>query len=314
MNIVFFGSSEFATPVLKSLLTAQHKISCVVTQPDSKKGRGLSFTGTVIKKMAQDAGLKVYQPQAINTPEAVNFLKGLNADLFIVIAYGQILSQKILDLPKIFALNIHASALPKYRGAAPINWAIINGEKTTGITIMKMSDKMDAGNIIAQKITEIDNNDTAVTLTDKLSNLAAELLLNHLRSIGNNDYKLTVQDEENVSFAPKLKKEHGLIDWKKSADDIHNLIRGCAGWPGAFTHYQGKLLKIYKAGIVRGSGDQGIRVSGKILEVSREGIVVACNKDNLVIQELQIEGKRRMTVEEFVAGHKISVGEILGKK
>jgi methionyl-tRNA formyltransferase len=314
MNIIFFGSSQFAVSSLKALSASGQKISCVVTQPDRPKGRGLALAPTPISRLAGELGLKIYQPKQINNDEVINFLKTLSADLFIVIAYGQILSQEILDIPKIFALNVHASLLPKYRGAAPINWAIIKGEKTSGITIIKMVKEMDAGPIILQESIKIDAEDTAITLEDKLSSQAAKLLLDSLILVEKNNYNLSLQDEDKVSFAAKLKKEDGRINWNESSNEIYNLIRGCIPWPGAFTYYQGKLLKIYKAKVIRLSGYQVIRRPGEIIEVSHEGITVVTGEGSLIIEELQIEGKRRMKSEEFIAGHKINIGEMLGKK
>jgi len=211
------------------------------------------------------------------------------------------------------SINVHASLLPKYRGAAPINWAIMNGEKTTGITIIKMTEKMDAGQIILNNSTDIKDEDTSITLEDKLSQMAAELLINALEFIENNNYRLIPQDEQEVSFAPKLKKEDGLINWNKPAGEIDNLVRGVLSWPGAFTYYNGKLLKIYKTKVTGLAGQPPSASPGEIVEVSKNGIYVITGKDNLIIQELQMEGKRRMTVEEFIAGHKIRLGEILGK-
>jgi len=309
MNIVFFGSSQFAVASLRALLNTRHKILCVVTQPDREKGRGLRLEGTPVKTLTKEAGLEIYQPPKINTPSALNFLSNLNPDLFVVIAYGQILSQGILDIPKIFAINAHASILPKYRGAAPINWAIIKGEKSTGVTIIKMTAKMDAGAVIEKKEIEIMEIDTAKTLEEKLSGLAAQLLIDSLEVIENNSYKLVPQDEGQVSFAPKLKKEDGLINWNNEAKEINNLIRGCLEWPGAFTYYKGKLLKIYKATV---SPLPVSPLPGEILEISKEGIAVTTGKDSLVIQELQIEGKKRMRAQEFIAGHRIRIGDRLG--
>jgi len=314
MNIVFFGSSGFAGHSLKVLLASRHKVSCVLTQPDRQKGRGLHFAGTVIKTIASESGIGIYQPDNVNDPDSIKFLKGLNPDLFVVIAYGQILSSDILNIPKALSVNLHASFLPKYRGAAPINWAIIKGEKTTGITVMKMAKEMDAGPIIQQKEIEISNLDTSVTLEDKLSGLAAQLLLTTLSSIEDNSYNLIPQDENKVSFAPKLKKEDGRIDWNKPASDIYNLIRGCISWPGAFTYYSDKLLKIYKARVSSQVLEFASSNPGEILEASKEGIAVFTGKGNIIIEELQIEGKRRMRVEEFIAGHKILPREILGQK
>ncbi len=314
MNIVFFGSSNFAVPALKALLAIRHKISCVVTQPDKKKGRGLYFEGTAVKAVAEESGIDLYQPRDVHTAEAIKFLKSLSADLFIVISYGQILSREILDIPKIFSINIHASSLPKYRGAAPMNWAIIKGEKTTGISIIKMTKEVDAGAIILQKITDITEDDTIITLEDKLSKMAAESLEDCLKRIENNNYKLISQDEDKVSLAPKLKKEDGLINWNKPAQEIYNLIRGILNWPGAFTYYQGKLWKIYKARLTRAPELRSAGAPGQIIQVSKEGIEVGTGKGSLIIEELQTEGKRRMKVEEFIAGHRIGIGEILGRK
>jgi len=314
MNIIFFGSSKFAGLSLKALLASRHNVACVLTQPDRQKGRGLHLSGTVIKTMALESGVHILQPYNVNGSDTVKFLKGLEPDLFVVIAYGQILSSAVLDVPKIFSLNVHASLLPKYRGAAPINWALIKGDNTTGITVIKMTKDMDAGAIILQKEREITEDDTAFSLEDKLSDLAAELLLMTLEGIEENNYNLILQDEDKVSFAPKLKKEDGLIHWHKSAQDIYNLIRGCINWPGAFTYYNGRLLKIYKARVSSQIRKFASSNSGGILEASKEGIVVFTGKGNIIIEELQIEGKRVMRAEEFVAGHKILPGEILGQK
>ena len=314
MKIVFFGSSNFAVPSLKALLATTHNVSCVVTQPDRPKGRGLHFRGTIIKSIASGSGVKIYQPDNINDSAALEFLKEINPDLFVVIAYGQILSQKILDIPKNFSINVHASLLPKYRGAAPINWAIIKGEKTTGITVMKMAKEMDAGQIILQQETGISDDDTAITLEDKLSCASMQLLLAALSSIEDNNYNLKPQDNDGVSFAPKLKKEDGRIDWNKPAWDIYNLVRGCISWPGAFTYYNDKLLKIYKAKIVPYLPHSVPALPGEIIDVSKEGITVAAGKDKLIIEELQIEGKRMMKAEEFISGHKIEIGQVFDKK
>jgi methionyl-tRNA formyltransferase len=312
MNIVFFGSDNFSVPCLKAVIASGHTVSCVVTQPDKRKGRGLPLSFTSVKAAAGENGLALYQPDKINTPEAIKHLKALNADLFLVIAYGQILSQRVLDIPKKFALNVHASLLPGYRGAAPMNWAIINGEKSTGITFIKMLREMDAGPVIMQKRVDISDEDTAVSLEERLSAVAAELLPQVIKSIENDTYKLTAQDKTRVSFAPKLKKEDGEIRWDRKAVDIYNLIRGCAGWPGAFTYYHGKLLKIYRAQVIRLSGYPVIRLSGEIIEVSKRGILVVTGEDNLLIKELQMEGKRIMKAQDFIAGHKISIGDKLG--
>lgn len=312
MNIVFFGSSNFAVPSLEVLLTTQHRISCVITQPDKEKGRGLSLSSTAIKTTAIKYSLRIYQPDRINNPEAIRALKDLSPDLFVVVSYGQILSPAILNIPKIFSINLHASLLPKYRGAAPINWAIINGDTQTGLTIIKMNERMDAGEIILQREVSIDDIDTAVTLEKKLARQGTSLLLECLNKIESGTLELLPQDETQVSFSPELKKKDGLINWQSQALQILNLIRGTADWPGAFTYYNGKLLKIYKAKIAASLSKTIEFQPGEIIEVSKEGISVVTEKDNLIIEELQIEGGRRMKVEEFIAGHKIRPQEKLG--
>lgn len=311
MKIVFFGSSQFALPSLTALVEAGFNIPLVVTQPDKPKGRGLSLEPTAINTSAEKFNLRVYRPKDTNTDEAIELFKSLNPDLFIVIAYGQILKQEVLNIPKIFSLNIHGSLLPKYRGAAPVNWAIIRGEKTTGITLIKMSTKMDAGPIILQESIAVNESDTAVVLGEKLASLGAKLVLESIELIANNKYRLTPQDENKVSFAPKLTKQAGLIDWKKPAEEIDNLIKGCLNWPGAFTYYQGKQLKIYRAKVSSSACVRDTLVYGQILEADKDRIVVTAGKDNLIIDELQIEGKRKMSTREFLAGHKIHKGDLL---
>lgn len=312
MKIIFFGSSQFAVRPLKALTNSVHKVCCVVTQPDRQSGRGLAMSVTPVKTKAAELNLKIYQPVKINSVQAVDFLKSFEPDIFVVAAYGQILSSEVLAVPKILALNLHASLLPKYRGAAPINWAIIKGEEITGVTAMKMVEEMDAGPLILQKSLQISPSDTAVSLEDKLSVLGEELLLQSIKGIENKTYRLIPQDEKEVSFAPKLQKQNGLINWSCPAKKINNLIRGCLDWPGGFSYYQGKLLKIYNAGICRQAVNSPSRQVGEIIEVTREGIVVACGEDALAIRELQLEGKRKMKVEEFIAGHKVSAGDVLG--
>ena len=317
MNIVFFGSDRFAVPSLRRIHNSRHKILCVVTQPDRHAGRGLKLVPTPVKQLNQEFKLPLYQAEDVNSSESQEFLKGLQPDLFCVVAFGQILSRGILEVPKIFAVNLHASLLPKYRGAAPINWAIIRGEKQIGVSVIKMTQKMDAGPIILQKRMDIKDVDDAQILEDKLSTIGADLLLEALELIQVNKYNLIAQDEKDATLAPKLKKEDGLISWKKSARYIFNLIRGCAGWPGAFTYFQGKILKIHRASLL----EQPLEIAkdlvvspGKVLHISKKGIVVATGYGNLLIEELQIEGKKKITVQEFLSGYKISVGEILGAK
>ncbi len=314
MNIIFFGSSHFAAASLEALFQAGQRVTSVVTQPDKKSGRGMHLGHTVIKSIAENFNCKIYQPEDINSPEAISFLKAQNCDLFVVIAYGQILSEKLLEIPKIFAVNLHASLLPKYRGAAPINWAMINGEKATGITLIKMNKKMDAGEIIAQEKMDIIETDTAASLEKRLADLTAQILIASLEPIREQTVKLISQNDKQATLAPKLRKSDGKIVWEKSAGEICNLIRGSLNWPGAFTYYHGKLLKIYQASRYPQELERIKYAPGEVTHIFKDSIVVATGKGGLLIEELQPEGKRRMQVQEFLSGHEISLGETFGKK
>lgn len=308
MKIIFFGSAHFAVPALEALIKSKHEVVCVVTQPDKKKGRHLQLAGTDVKSTAAAAKLRVFQPENINSKESVKFLKSLNTDLFVIVAYGQIFSQEALDIPKIMPINIHASLLPRYRGAAPINWAIINKDKKSGVTIIYVTLKMDSGPVILQKEIKIEDKDTSISLEEKLRACGAALLLEALKSIDNRDYRLTEQDEDKVIFAPKLQKQDGRIDWNTPAADIHNQVRGVLPWPGAFTNYRGRTLKIFQA-VVLPLFPNHKPAPGEIVRADKDEIVVACARGFLSIKELQLEGGRRMPVSEFISGHKISPGE-----
>jgi methionyl-tRNA formyltransferase len=312
MKIVFLGSDIFAVPALEALAESRHTISCVVTQPDRKKGRGLSLSATPVKTAALKYNLPVYQPENINLPGPAGLLKNHAPDVLIVIAYGQILSQEILDIPKILAVNLHASLLPKYRGAAPIHWALIKGESATGVTALKMSRKMDSGPIIDQRKISISETDNTLALEGKLAQAAAQLLLESLENIEKGRHTLTEQNKEEATYAPKIKKDDGLIHWEKPAGEIADLIRGCYGWPGAFTYYKGKRLKIYRA-LACGFKNGPSTAPGEITKIGKDYIHVATKTGDLCIEELQIESKRRVSTEEFIAGHKIQAGEHLGK-
>jgi methionyl-tRNA formyltransferase len=311
MKIVFFGSAHFAVPALEALIKSRYELVCVVTQPDKEKGRHLHVAGTDVKSTAVAAKLKIFQPEDIKSKESVDFLKSLDADLFIIVAYGQMFSQEVLDIPKIMPINIHASLLPRYRGAAPINWAIINAEKKTGVSIMYVSLKMDSGPVILQKEIKIEENDTAVSLEEKLRYLGSELLMDALKIIDSRSYRLLEQDEDKVIIAPKLKKEDGLIDWSAPAVDIHNQVRGVLPWPGAFTSYRGKILKIFKVDVLPVFPNHK-PVPGEVVRAGKLGIVVACGRGFLNLKELQLEAGKRMPAQNFIIGHKLKVGDILG--
>jgi methionyl-tRNA formyltransferase len=318
MNIVFFGSSQFAVPALKAILSTRNNLSCIVTQPDRPKGRGLELGITPVKAFAQYNSLKLLQPADINSPETIVQLKAFHPDLFVVVAYGNILSPGVLAVPARFSLNVHASLLPKYRGASPISRAIINGERSTGVTVMRIEEKMDAGPLLLQKEADIYSEDTTVTLENRLSHLGAELLLDAFLRIENNTCRFRPQNERKASYAPLLKKADGLIDWARSSLEIHNLIRGSLPWPGGYTYYHGKLLKLFHARPVSTSVFSRKLFSwskpGEVIAVANEGIRVSTGQGDLLIDELQLEGGRPMRCREFICGHRIKTAELFTQK
>lgn len=302
MKIIFFGSSDFAVPVLEAL-SKKEEVALVVTQPDRKKGRSLKLSATAVKQLAGGLGVNVYQPDNVNEKSSVEYLKGFRADLFVVASFGQILKRELLDIPKKYCLNVHASLLPKYRGAAPINWALVNGEKETGVTIIKMNEKMDEGGIMDKEIVDISMYDDALTLSSKLSGKGALLLLRSIGLIKTGNASFVKQDASWATYAPKLKKQDGVIDWNLSAGEIYNRIRALVPWPGCFTHLGKKILKIWKAAPADIS-DYKEGMPGTILEIRKDNILVSAGKGALEIKELQLEGKRCMKAEEFIPGHK----------
>ena len=302
MKIVFFGSSDFAAPVLEALSKTE-EVALVVTQPDRKKGRSLKIAPTAVKKTADSLGIKVYQPENVNKKKSVEHLKSFKADLFVVVSFGQILKKELLDIPAKYCLNVHASLLPKYRGAAPINRALANGEKETGVTIIRMNEKMDEGDIMIKEPVEISINDDSVTLADKLSMKGSSLLLRAIDLIKTGTANFVKQESSDATYAPKLKKQDGAIDWNLDAAEICDRVRAFVPWPGCFTHLGPKVLKIWE---VTPTGISGYKGSspGTILEIRKDGILVSAGKGAIEIKVIQPEGKRRMKSEEFIAGHR----------
>ena len=309
MKIIFFGSAKFGSESLKGLIEAGYEIPLVVTQADKQKGRGLKLGNTPIKDLAQAERLKIFQPENINAPDSLSLLRSLEPDLFVIIAYGQKLSSELLAIPKILPINVHASLLPKYRGAAPINWAIINGDKQTGNTIMKVILKMDAGPIISQSRVAIEDTDDSLSIEEKLSQDSRILLLRAVKEIETQNYKLIEQEEVRASIAPKLDGKITEINWNEPADKIYNLVRGCANWSAAFTKYKDKIIKIHKAQLENSGDFEGKFSPGEIIEVKDSGIIIATGKGALIIKELQFEGKKRLFVKEFLSGSKMLKGE-----
>lgn len=302
------GTPAFAVPSIEALARAGHDIALVVTQPDRPKGRGRKLEQPPVKVRANELGIPVFQPERIRKPEAVEAVAAARPDVIVVAAFGQILPKAVLDIPPKGCINIHASILPGYRGAAPINWAIIRGEQKTGVTIMKMDIGMDTGDMLMVEEEPIRPDDTAGTLTGRLSGLGAEMIVKALAELEAGRLKGIPQDNGKATYAPMLKKEMGLIDWSKPAAEIERLVRGLDPWPGAYTMRGGETLKVWSA--AAGAGRNS--VPGEVAGAGREGITVCSGDGALVIKEVQAAGGRRMPVFEYLAGHKVTKGERLG--
>ena len=309
MKIVFMGTPDFAVGALESLVEAGHDVVAVVTQPDKPKGRGKEMQQTPVKACAVKHNIEVFQPVKIKTPEAVEVLKGYGADLFVVAAFGQILSKEILDMPKYGCVNIHASLLPKYRGAAPIQWAILDGEKETGVTIMQMNEGLDTGDMLTKVVVPIEDTDTGESLFDKLAEAGAKLLIETIPQIEAGTLKPEPQDDSLSTYAKMIKKEMGLIDWKKEACVLERLVRGMNSWPSAYTHFQGKTLKVWETEVETYETEA---TPGSVVEVTKNSIKVQTGKDLLVLKQIQLEGKKRMDVAAFLLGYKVETGMMLG--
>jgi len=307
MNIIFMGTPEFAVPSLKVLLDAAD-IKAVVTQPDRPVGRKRIITSPPVKKVALENGLPVFQPEKIRDEEFVNTLRSYKPDLIVVAAFGRILPGKILEIPSVGCINVHASLLPKYRGAAPIQWSVVNGEQVTGITTMWMDEGLDTGDIFLQEQLEIKRDWTSQDLAKELSLLGGKVLLQSIEMIKAGKLIRIPQDHAKATYAPMLKREHGKIDWNKKAMDIYDLVRGLYPWPGAFASRNGQEIKIWKAGVFQ-KGEKFLpgRFHG---EVQDEGFLVGCSEGCLLVKELQEPGKKRMTAGQYLAGHFMSEGDI----
>lgn len=302
------GTPEFAVPSLKALVDEGYGVTAVVTQPDKPKGRGKHLAQSPVKECALVYEIPLLQPARIKDEAFINALKDFNPDFIVVIAYGKILPRDVLDMPPKGCINVHASLLPKYRGAAPINWAIINGEKETGVTTMLMDKGMDTGDILLSEKIEIKDDDTQQDVHDQLKDVGARLLIKTLRGLEAGVIKPTPQDDSKASYAPLLKKEDGRIDWTLKPEEIRNLIRGLYSWPGAYTHWEGKQIKIFNARVL--SDERHTDEPGTILTVSSEGISVATPRGVLLITELQPQNKNRMSVAEFIRGYKVVKGQV----
>ncbi|HTY21063.1 MAG TPA: methionyl-tRNA formyltransferase [Geobacteraceae bacterium] len=307
LRLVFMGTPEFAVPSLRKIIARGEQVVAVVTQPDRPKGRGQRLAAPPVKLLAADHGIPVLQPVRVRAPEFLEIMRDLRPDLILVTAFGQILPKTLLEIPRFGCINIHASLLPRYRGAAPINWCIINGETETGVTIMQMDEGLDTGDMLLKKSVPIGPDEDAQSLHDRLSLVGAEAMAEVLDLLVAGELASEKQDDRLSSYAPMLKKEDGRIDWNREPLSICNLVRGLTPWPGAFTFLGDKTLKICRCRVAGGEG-----TPGTVLQADRTGLVIACMGGGLLLDELQLEGKKRLSVKDFLAGYNIKPGTLLG--
>lgn len=300
MKVVFMGTPDFSVPALEKI-AQNHQVQAVVTQQDRPKGRGHKMQYTPVKEKALELNIPVFQPEKVKNPEFVDILKEMNPDVIVVIAFGQILSKEILDLPKYGCINVHASLLPEYRGAAPIQWAVIDGKKESGVTTMYMAEGLDTGDIIDKKVIELDKKETGGSLFDRLSLIGGDLILETLKHLEDGTAKRIPQDDEKSSYAGKITKELGHIDFTKSAVEIEQLIRGLNPWPSAFTHVDDKTLKIWDAEVI----DEPVKEEPGTIISTNKTLKVATGDGYLDIKELQLAGKKRMDIVSFLNGYSI---------
>lgn len=305
MKVIFMGTPDFAVETLESIIEAGHEISCVVTQPDKPKGRGKAMQYPPVKECALAHGLEVWQPVRIKEEAAMEKLFGYEADVIVVVAFGQILPKKILDWPRFGCINVHASLLPKYRGAAPIQWAVIDGEEQSGVTIMKMDAGIDTGDMIAKTVITLDKDETGGTLFHKLAKEGAKLCVETLDAIENGTAAYEKQDDSQSSHAKMLTKQLGNIDWSQGAVQIERLIRGLNPWPSAFSYIGGKTMKIWKARV--GKTVAGAEI-GSVALVNDKELAVQTGEGSLYLEEVQLEGKKRMQTADFLRGCRIEKG------
>jgi methionyl-tRNA formyltransferase len=300
MRLIFMGTPDFAVASLDRLVQKDHQIDAVFTKIDKPKGRGHNLQSSPVKIYASEHGLRIFQPTSLKDEAIIDEIRKINPDVIVVVAYGKILPKEVLDIPKYGCINVHGSLLPKYRGAAPVQRAVMNGEKYTGITTMLLDAGMDTGDILMQKTVAIEDKETSGELFDKLKVIGADLLVETLEKLENNQLPHIHQDNAKATYASMITKEDSLIDWTKDADDIANIIRGLNPYPGARTYLNGKQLKIYKVDKNNIDG-----VPGKLISVNKS-LIVCCGKNSLILQEVQPENGKKMKGTDFLLGHKIN--------
>ncbi len=314
MNIVYMGTPDFAVDTLEAIVKAGHMVSAVITQPDKPKGRGKTMQFTPVKEKAIEYNLPVYQPTKVRDAEFVEIIKELNPDVIVVVAFGQLLPEPILNIPKYGCINVHASLLPKYRGAAPIAWAVIDGEKKSGVTTMYMAKGLDTGDMIDIAEVTLSEKETCGSLHDKLKEVGAKLLVETLVKLETGEAVRIPQNDEEHTYARMLDKAMGNIDFASSAIVIERLIRGLNPWPSAYTSFEGKTLKVYEAAVIMSENETNIsnEIPGTIIAVDKKSFTVACGEGKLRITNLQLEGKKRMDTSAFLLGNKVEIGMKLG--
>lgn len=311
MTLIFLGTPAFAVPTLDAVVTAGHRVLAVYTQPDRPKGRGGQLAISAVKEAALRLGLPVHQPERIRRPEFVEQLRAFGPDAMVIVGYGQIIPQSIIDIPPQGIINVHASLLPKYRGAAPIQWAIANGETRTGVTTMRIDAGLDTGDMLLKSETDIGEEENGLELSPRLASAGADLLVETLAGLDAGTIVAQKQDNSEATLAPILKKEDGLIDWNWPAAKIFNRTRGFLPWPGAYSHFRGQMFHVWKS---RVSAERVSLEPGRLV-VSKKRLLVCCG-DGTAIEplEVQVEGRKRMPAEAFLNGQRLNENEILGEK
>jgi methionyl-tRNA formyltransferase len=306
MRLAFLGTPAFAVPTLERMVEAGHEVVAVLTQPDRPRGRGQQSAAPPVKQAAARLGLPVYQPERVRRPEAVEYLRGLGVEAMVVVGYGQIIPQAVIDLAPLGIINVHASLLPKYRGAGPIQWAIVNGETETGVTTMRIDAGLDTGDMLLKEKTAIGPDETAIELGNRLASMGADLLVRTLAGLAAGTVVPEKQNGAEATYAPLLKKEDGRIDWTRPAWAIHNQVRGLQPWPGVSASFRGQAVHVWKTRRALGFGRRG--PGGSI--VSLRPLAVSCGDEELELVEVQLEGRKRMGAADFVNGQRVTVGEV----